>query len=132
MRASGAKVTGLLHDGGRGSAGPGRQRLRSLLVVSQVAGSLALLVVAGLFVRTLHRAQQIDLGFDPEHVTTVRLFPHQLGYDEERSNSFYDELDRRIRALPGVEIASMSFSVPLGIHLRRLPNRAGQRSGRSR
>jgi predicted permease len=114
MRASGAKVTGLLHDGGRGSAGPGRQRLRSLLVVSQVAGSLALLVIAGLFVRTLHRAQQIDLGFDPEHVTTVRLSPHQLGYDEARSNSFYDELDRRIRALPGVETASMSFSVPLG------------------
>jgi predicted permease len=114
LRASGAKVTGLLHDGGRGSAGPGRQRLRSLLVVSQVAGSLALLVIAGLFVRTLHRAQHIDLGFEPEQVTTVRLQPRQIGYDEARANAFYDELDRRIRALPGVEIASMSFSVPLG------------------
>ena len=132
IRASGAKVTGLLHDGGRGSSGPGRQRLRSLLVVSQVAGSLALLVVAGLFVRTLHRAQQIDLGFDPANVTTVRLNPHQIGYDEKRATAFYDELDRRIRALPGVEISSMSFSVPLGYIFGGIPDRAGQRSGGSR
>jgi predicted permease len=115
LRASRAEVTDLLHDGGRGgSAGAARQRVRSLLVMAQVAGSLALLVVAGLFVRNLHQAQYIDVGFDPANVLTVRLDPQQIGYESARANTFFDELDRRIRALPGVEASSMSFSVPLG------------------
>ena len=114
LRASRATVTGLLHDGGRGdSAGAGRQRLRSLLVVAQVAGSFVLLIVAGLFVRSLQRAEYIDLGFDPDHVLTARLNPRQIGYDVPRTTTFYDDLDRRVRALPGVESVSMAFTTPM-------------------
>jgi predicted permease len=114
VRATRVRISALLHDGGHGSAGVARQRLRSALVVAQVAGSLVLLVVAGLFVRSLQRAQWIDLGFEPANVLTVRIDPHQVGYDEARTRVFYDELDRRVRALPGVESTAMSFSAPLG------------------
>jgi predicted permease len=114
LRASRAKVTGLLHDGGYGSAGAGRQRLRSAMVVAQVAGSLVLLIVAGLCIRSVQRAQAVDLGFEPRGVLTVRLDPHQLGYDEPRSWAFYDELQRRLLALPGVESVSTSFGAPMG------------------
>jgi predicted permease len=121
LRASRAEVTSLLHDGGHGSAGVGRQRLRSAMVVAQVAGSLVLLVVAGLCVRSLQRAQFVDLGFDAANVVTARLDPHQIGYDEPRMTAFYDELQRRLAALPGVESVGMSFSVPTGYILDGTP-----------
>ncbi len=115
LRASRAEVTALLHDGGYGgSVGGGRQRVRSVLAIAQLAGSLVLLIVAGLCIRTLHRAQFVDLGFDPEHVLTVRIDPHQIGYTLPRSDALYKELERRVRTLPGVENVSMSFSVPMG------------------
>ena len=83
-RASRADARAALHDGDRGqSDSVDRQRMRRLLVVGQIAGSLALLVVAGLFVRSLVAAQQIDLGFDADHLVTVRLDPRQIGYDED-------------------------------------------------
>ena len=114
LRASRAEVTALLHDGGHGSAGAGRQRLRSAMVVAQVAGSLVLLIVAGLCVRSLQRAQFVDLGFDTANIITARLDPHQIGYDETRSIAFFDELQRRLAGLPGVEGVATSFAVPTG------------------
>ena len=115
FRASKAQVTGVLHDGGHGSsAGSGRQRLRSVLAIAQVAGSLVLLVVAGLLVRSLQKAQHAELGFDPEHLLIARIDPRQIGYSLERANEFYDQLDRRLRAMPGVESETMAFSVPMG------------------
>lgn len=115
FRASRAQVTGVLHDGGHGSsAGGGRQRLRSILAIAQVAGSLVLLVVAGLLVRSLQRAQSTDLGFDAENVLIARLDPSQIGYTLDRANEFYDELERKLNALPGVEATAMAFSVPMG------------------
>lgn len=115
FRASKTTVTGVLHDGGHGSsAGSGRQRVRSVLAVAQVAGSLVLLVVAGLLVRSLHRAQQTDLGFDASDLLIARIDPRQIGYSLERANEFYDQLDRKLTALPGVAGATMAFSVPMG------------------
>ena len=114
IRAARAQVTALLHDGAHGgSSGAGRQRLRSAMVIAQVAGSLVLLVVAGLCVRSAQRAQHMDLGFDPTNVLTLRLDPHQVGYTQPRSTAFYDELERRIRALPSVESYATAFSVPM-------------------
>jgi len=113
-RASHADVKALLHDGGHGSAGAGRQRLRSAMVVAQVAGSLVLLIVAGLCVRSLQLAQHVDLGFTAANITTARLDPHQIGYDLPRTIAFYDELERRLAALPGVDAVALSFSVPTG------------------
>ena len=121
LRASRAKVTALLHDGGYGSAGAGRQRLRSAMVVAQVAGSLVLLIVAGLCIRSVQRAQAMDLGFEPRGVLTVRVDPHQLGYDEPRTWAFYDELQRKLLALPGVESVSTSFGAPMGYFIGAEP-----------
>ena len=114
-RAARANVAALLHDGGRsGTASRGRRRVRQGLVVAQVAGSLLLLIVAGLFVRNLHAAQRMDLGFRTDGIVTARLDTMNLGFDATRSVAFYDELERRLRELPGVESASLSFNLPLG------------------
>jgi predicted permease len=115
IRASRTDANAVLHDGGwGGSAGGAGLRLRSLLVVGQVAGSLVLLIVAGLLVRNLQHAQQLDLGFNPDHILNVRLNPHDLGYSEQRTRDFYRDLLRRVRAVPGIQSASIAFSVPLG------------------
>jgi len=114
-RAARTNVAGLLHDGGRsGTASRRRQRIRHALVVAQVAGSLVLLIIAGLFVRNLRLAQQVELGFRTDRIMSARLDTMNLGFTEAHSIAFYDELHRRIRNIPGVESASQSFSLPLG------------------
>jgi predicted permease len=115
LRAARADVNAVLHGEGRSdSAGVGRHRLRSVLVVAQVGGSLVLLVVAGLFVRSLMSAQRAYLGFDPDHVLNVTLDPNEAGYDQTRTKTFYHDLEAKVRALPGVENASLAFSIPMG------------------
>jgi len=114
MRASQTDAGSVLHDGARGTGSASRQRVRSLLVVAQVAGSLTLLIVAGLFVRSLEQAQRMNLGFDPHNVLNARMNPRDLGYNEARSKEFYREVERRVREIPGVQAASMAFSAPLG------------------
>jgi len=113
-RASRADARGALHDGGRSqSDGRDRQRLRSVLVVGQVAGSLALLTVAALFAQTLAAAKDIELGFDADHLVTVRLDARQVGFDDDRADAFYDELLRRVRSWGDVASASLAFHVPM-------------------
>jgi len=112
LRAGRADLNRVLHEGGR-SDPAGRLRLRSSLVVAQVAGSLMLLVVAGLLIRSLRHAEHMFLGFDPDHVVTVALDPREVGYDQVRTKNFYRELERRLRALPSVESASLARSVPM-------------------
>jgi len=115
VRAGRTDVNTVLQSGGRSdTAGVSRHRLRSVLVVAQVAGSLVLLIVAGLFVRSLIRAQHAYLGFDADHVLNLTLDPREVGYDETRTMTFYHDLELRVRALPGVESASLAFSVPMG------------------
>jgi len=114
LRASRSDLNSILQEGGRSdSGGTGRQRLRSALVVAQVAGSLLLLIIAALFVRSLRNAQTMDLGFNPDPVLTFNMDPHQIGYDEAHTNQFYRELVARTRALPGVLSVSLAFDVPL-------------------
>jgi predicted permease len=116
LRAARTSVISVLHEGGRGSSsGPKRQLARNSLVVAQVAGSLVLLIVAGLFIRSLDKAQKISLGFNPDHVLNLSVDVAQVGYKEQRGRAFYRELDNRIRALPGVENIAEAFTVPLGI-----------------
>jgi predicted permease len=114
LRASRTDPAAVLHDGDRGTHGAGKQRMRSLLVVAQVAGSLVLLIVAGLFVRSLGRAQRVSLGFDPSHVLNARMNPRDAGYNEARSREFFRELKRRVQTIPGVQSASFAFTVPMG------------------
>jgi putative ABC transport system permease protein len=117
LRASRADLNEVLREGGRSMAEGGRrQRIRSVLVVAQVAVSLVLLVAAGLFVRSVQRAQSVDLGFDPRHVLNLSMDVSQQGLDEVRGNAFYRELESRVRALPGVESVSYAYSVPFGYY----------------
>ena len=113
LRVSRTELSEILHEGGRTSTS-GRQRLRSALVTAQVAGSLMLLIIAGLFVRSLEKAQHADLGFDPQHVLNVSIDPHEAGYTEAQTREFQKTLLERARALPGVESASLAMCVPMG------------------
>jgi len=134
VRAGRTEVNSVLQSGGRSdTAGAGRHRLRSVLVVAQVAGSLVLLIVAGLFVRSLIRAQHTYMGFDADHVLNLTLDPREVGYDDARTKTFYHDLEAGVRALPGVESASLAFSVPMGavqdgssVYIEGQPPTAGQ------
>jgi predicted permease len=115
FRASAADVNSVLHEGGqRDSFGIPHPGFRNFLVVAQVAGSFTLLVVAGLFVRSVQKVQAFDLGFDPSHMLNVVMDPHQAGYDEPRAAAFYRELESRVRSLPGVQFVSLASYVPMG------------------
>ena len=120
----------------RGGEPPRRRAvaLRDVLVVAQVAGSLVLLVGAGLFLRSLSRAQAIDPGFDPERALVFSLDLAAQGYDAARGAAFYAALQERIAAAPGVEAVSFASYLPLtlGGERRSLPRgglHAGPRRG---
>jgi predicted permease len=110
-RALRAHLGEALHEGARGIAS-GHHYLRDMLVVSQLAGSVVLLVVAGLFARCFQKAAGIQLGFDPYHVLNLSMDPGQVGYDDERGREFYKDLLSRVRALPRVQAASLAFTFP--------------------
>jgi putative ABC transport system permease protein len=117
LRISRANLNNTLREGGRGLVGDTRRHwLRNGLVIAQVAGSLIVLVAAGLFIRSLTNAESIDLGYDPRNVLNVSLDPKLQGYDQTRAEAFFRELLSRAKALPGVESASLAFSVPLGYY----------------
>jgi predicted permease len=112
LRLSRGNLSDVLHEGGRTSSG-GRQRMRSILVGVEVGGSLALLIVAGLLVRSLQRVEGADLGFDPKGVLNLTIDPNEIGYNEAQAKPLFREILERTRALPGVQSASMASVVPL-------------------
>lgn len=113
FRASRADLQAALHGGRVNSFAKSLAGVRSILAVAQIAGSLTLLVIAGLFVRSLQHAENMYLGFDPKHVLNAMIDPHQIGYDEAQTKAFYRDLKDRVRRMPGVEAASLSYVVPL-------------------
>lgn len=90
-----------------------RWNLRGVLVVAQVTISIVVLICAGLFLRSLNRALQVDPGFSAENLVTMMLDPSLLGYDKEAGKRFYAELTRRIEAQPGVRAVSLTTYLPL-------------------
>jgi predicted permease len=113
LRVSRGNLREILHEGGRTST-PGKQRLRSVLVIVQVGGSLTLLIVAGLFVRSLGGVQKTDLGFDPEHVVNFSMNANEIGYSKSQGMALYSQVLQRVRALPGVQSAGLASDIPLG------------------
>ena len=93
----------------------GRTRMRGALVVSQVALAMVLLISAGLFVRTLDNAYDVDPGFTRRDAVLASFDLSSAGYTPERGRAFFDEVIARMEALPGVERASLSTMVPLTI-----------------
>ncbi|HSY60018.1 MAG TPA: FtsX-like permease family protein, partial [Terriglobales bacterium] len=115
LRASRGNLSAILHGGGRSMA-EGKHRLRSGLVVAQVAASLMLLIVAGLFMRSLGQVQKSDLGFDPSHILNVAMDPNELGYNDAQGREFYRTLLDRVRVLPGVESATIANAAPMSYY----------------
>jgi putative ABC transport system permease protein len=112
LRAARVDLALVSREGGQRLTASG-QRLRSVLVALQVAGSFVLLIVAGLFARSLANAERLDLGFDPTRVITFNLDPRHLGYDPAHGGQFFGEVLRRVRTLPGIESASLGCCGPM-------------------
>ena len=104
-----------LRDEGRGLSGSrSRGRVRSLLVVGQVALSLLLLICAGLLVRSFDRLLHVDPGFDSSNVLTMGVsLPTEKYAKPDQQTAFFDETLRRVSALPGVRSAAISAALPL-------------------
>jgi predicted permease len=87
--------------------------VRHALVIAQVALSMVALVAAGLLVRSLREASQANPGFDPDGVMLASFDPFLSGYEETRGREFYRQLVERVRAMPGVEAATLARRLPL-------------------
>jgi predicted permease len=115
LQLSRTNVNQTLRDEGRGSTGGHRRvQLRGLLVVGQVALSLLLLIGAGLLVRSFSRLLTVDPGFDPQNVLTMNVSLPTVKYaDAQKQVAFFDDLSRRVSALPGVRSTAISAALPL-------------------
>lgn len=110
-----ANLNDALRDEGRGMSGSrSRARLRSVLVVGQVALSLLLLIAAGLLVRSFERLLHTDPGFAPGHVLTMEIsLPNTKYTKPDQQIDFFREVLRRVSALPGVRSSAISATLPL-------------------
>lgn len=105
-------IPSLKEDGNAGGR-LGGSRLIKTFVIAQVSVSLVLLVVAGLFLRTLAKANRVDAGFNTHNGLTMKFDLTTLGYDQPRQAQFYLDLLDRVRGLPGITSASLGSDLPL-------------------
>lgn len=110
-----ADPAGAVREAGRGSTpAAGRTLAESALVVGQVATALVLLAAAGLMFRTYERLRAVEPGFDPRGVLTMELTLPSARYTTfAATGAFYEELTRRVAALPGVRSAGVATALPL-------------------
>ena len=116
FRGTRVPVAEALKQEGRGAVTEGGRRgvlIGKALVAVQMAFCLLLLVVAGLFTRSLRGLTQTDIGFDRAHVLTVRTDVRGAGYSEDERLALYRRLVESLQAIPGVESASMSANGPM-------------------
>ena len=112
LQASRSAMSETLKDGGRGSTGGLRQRLRRVLVVAEVALSLILLIGAGLMIRSFYR---VDPGFDVSNLLSVEVKLPRAKYPDAPSRvAFYRQLVERVASLPGVQASGIATGLPLG------------------
>jgi len=111
MQASRVQVSDALKEGSRGSGGGTRHRLRSALVVAEVALSLVVVIGASLLIRSFIKLQGVDPGFTTENVVSMDL--SSLGADAARRTAMMEEIYTRLGALPGVIAAGESSRLPL-------------------
>jgi predicted permease len=114
LRASKVDQASAMKTGG-GTMGLGTFRIGSgnLLVMAQVALSCVLLVVGGLFLRSMQFARSVDPGFDRTGITIFTVNLEGQGYDEARASEFHKLLVDRLRTIPGVDSAAVAFALPL-------------------
>jgi putative ABC transport system permease protein len=115
LKASRPDLNDALKEGGRGSTeGFSGRRLRNLLVVSEMALALVLLISAGLLIRSFLQLQQVNAGFDPANVLTMSVQLPESKYEQGvQVSAFFEQTLERIAALPGVESAGGITTLPL-------------------
>ena len=103
-----------LQEGGRSElSGRGRQRIRSGLVVAEIAMAMVLLLASGLLVRSLDKIEQVKTGFDPSGVMSAEMsLPTTVYKGEEQQIAFYSSLEERLREIPGVKHAAITNALP--------------------
>jgi predicted permease len=122
-------VTDLRGDAPAGKIGRRRFALRDSLVVTQVALTAVLLVVAGLLLRSLGASQRADVGFDPRGLAAISLDPDMVRYSQERSDVFWREALARVNALPGVQSTGLvSPTLPFTFNFSQQEMRVDSRS----
>src|SRR5579864_1647965 len=115
LQLSRPDVQGVLRDEGRGNTG-GRRRnlLRSLLVISQVALSLVLLIGAGLLMRSFLSLRSVNVGFNPQNLLVMNIaLPPSRYSTTARVTGFFDRLVKQVAGMPGVHSAAVSAGLPL-------------------
>ncbi|HTG16619.1 MAG TPA: ABC transporter permease, partial [Blastocatellia bacterium] len=115
LQATKSDLNESLKEGGRGgTAGAHRSRARSLLVVSEIALSLVLLIGAGLMIKSFIRLEQVNPGFETRNVLTMRLSLPAAQYpDGRRRATFFQQVVERIAAVPGAESVAAISRLPL-------------------
>ncbi len=115
LQASRLDLNESLKEGGRASiGGPGGRNLRSLLVAIEIALSLVLLIGAGLMIKSFSRLQQVDPGFNPEKVLTMRISLPRAKYRQPHQVAgFYRQAIERVAGAPGVRSAGVTTALPL-------------------
>jgi putative ABC transport system permease protein len=129
IRVSSTNLNEMLKSGGRtGAANVGTNRIRSLLVISEIGLATVALIGAGLFVRSMQAAQKMDLAFDSAHIGFLALSPGQQHYDQAHGEQFYLDAIASARAVAGVEAATVASAPPLAgaILLTVFPEGEGQ------
>lgn len=113
LGASKLDLNDTLKEGGRGgTAGSARQRVRSVLIVSEVALTLVLLICAGLLIRSFVQIQDVDPGFKAENLLVIQIARAAKSDEGAQVLNFFNQLEERIRELPGVESAAVSTGLP--------------------
>ena len=108
-------VNDALKDGPRGSTrGAPHARVRAVLVVTEIAAACVLLVASGLLVRSFVRVLDVELGFNPERTAALRIDPPKPFANQASANAYYDDVVRRVRAIPGVTQAALGDLLPFG------------------
>jgi predicted permease len=107
-------VNETLKDSNRGSTGGKRHSwIRNSLVVTEFAFACLLLVAAGLLVRSFLRVLDVDLGFQPERLATIRIDPSSEYSTQEKRNVYFDEALRLVQNTPGIEASGLTDVLPL-------------------
>ena len=112
LRAASRNLQGMLRAGARGSVGAGH-RLRGALVIGEVALAAILAVGAGLATRSFAHLLNVDPGFRPEHLLTVKLSIPSSYFDADRAQAYYQEILARVGAVPGVRAVGSAKYLPL-------------------
>ena len=122
LGASRPDLNETLKETGRSStAGVGRRRARNLLVVSEIALSLVLLVGAGLLIKSALRLSEVNPGFDPHNVLTMSVFLPGTKYPEDQQQvNFFNRVTERVGALPGVEAVGVTSNLPVSGNYDRI------------